>query len=73
MFNKNHIKNYGIFYVIVLLFGVTLVQGIYLWAQWNAPLPKEVLEVEVNLPVIQWSTYSSLPKQYEGDTLNEGL
>lgn len=63
-------KSYLSFAVSVILFLVTVGYGLYLYSSWEQAVSQEEMEIEVNLPIVNWSKYTSLSKQYKIDKIN---
>ena len=57
-------KCYFPFVVSIILFAITLFWFISAHIGWDDS-GEEKLELEINLPVIEWSKYTSLSKQYD--------
>ena len=68
--NIKEYKNYLPFAVSVILFLIVMIYGGYLYTTWEQTAPQEEMEIEVNLPIVNWSKYTSLSKQYKIDKVD---
>ncbi len=59
-------KNYLHLIIIGVLFLITCAYSSMIYLKWDAEVGlDEETAVEVNLPIIDWRTYTELSKQYE--------
>jgi len=60
-------QKFNVFIVSVVIFGLTAIYCGYVYFSSNSPLQavkgKDVVDIEVSLPVLEWSKYMDLSKK----------
>lgn len=64
-------KDFFPFLISSLLFLATLIFSLNVYVHWDDPVEKPISLIEVNLPIIDWESYSNLSKTYPPDMVKK--
>lgn len=72
--NLSNAKKHLEFILITIMFTITSIFIVYIYFSWNKELNKSEIEkqinINVNLPIVDWNKYSNLSKQLSSDIVD---